>query len=693
MKVLKLKQFRILPLVALLLLAGCGGQAGRSADPPAPGLAPAALPTLPAPAELATRSTSGAFPRFCRADEYTPGKAQQVSIPVGDSGELNFSPDFPASGTGTGPAWAMYGLDLTGYLGLDQLYVTWTTPPPAADFYMGVANYGSNRWEWSQPGLGSPLSVDLDADHRSPSNIYHVIVLLTGTSDATLQWLRIGGNIPPIVTLDADPAGDTGPFLSTLTATAEDAEGEITKYEFDVEGTGSFVDNGIINETTHMYTAIGVVLPAVRVTDEQGAQSVANVRIGVGWLHSYGGPGYDAAASSATAPGNALFLTGIANSWGEGANEPALIAFDGAGNTLVEKTLGTVDGDQGMDIASNAFGAILISGSVYAGASDFNGFSAYLTPGGLIGWQKTWGTSGDEEVSVGCLDDAGNAYLATEYFNGVTAGFFLQKIDSTGTVQWQKSLSLPDNMSSPRIRLGPAGSLYIAAEVGKDPNPGHDVLLCRLDASQNLLWARRLAADEAFSLGNIHVGDETVYICGGLNVEVGPELGCMLLAVGHDGSLLFQRRLDMGGINSWYSATTNPLTDDILLVGGIENQDIADPTLCGVIGRYSPAGELQFVGAYNQSVTNNDFSGITSLSNGGFYVVGRCKDAVGSWYSPTYTEQTDNFAWNPVTPVVAADSLAVTGFTGVLNDNTVPAPTIDTGGGSSDIFVMRWFEP
>jgi hypothetical protein len=88
-------------------------------------------------------------------------------------------------------------------------------------------------------------------------------------------------NRKPIVSLTGPATGTTGQAL-TFTANATDSDGTIRNYAFDLDGDGRFeYDNGASNVAATTYTTAGVRNVGVRVIDDRGGVTYANVRVEV----------------------------------------------------------------------------------------------------------------------------------------------------------------------------------------------------------------------------------------------------------------------------------------------------------------------------------------------------------------------------------------------------------------------------
>jgi hypothetical protein len=687
--------FCILCLVTAMLLLGnaCGGN-GSSVSAPLAQLPTGLSVDLPAVAALKQASAFAFTPRFRDAEDYLPGSAQLVT-PGAETGTLKFEPDYPLGGGGSGPAWSVYALNLADYSGPQELYLEWTDAPAIDDLYIAVANFATGRWEWQSLSSVSYHEPPVDADHISATDFYYIVVLRTGTAASILNWLRIGGNIAPDVALFADPSGGFESVTADLAVYAYDPEGEIILFEFDEYGNGTFVGNGTIPLLNGvLYSSIGAYHPAVRVYDDDGGMTEASTLVGVGWIHSYGQTGYEEANRLASGPAGSMYLTGLANSWGEGANEPAYMSYGPLGSPLVQRTIGRSSGESATDIASNAAGTVLITGSSFNSVEFTSDFVIFqVSPGGVLNWQKTVITPADETGASCQLDADSNAFVAFENNNGVKTSIKLMKFDPSGTVDWQLQFGSDSDLSDPQLRMDSSGNMYLACMLYNDIESRTDLVLSKFDATPSLLWSRIYSGSGDVSLTDMELGSSGVLLCGNLTDAVSSDTDCLLLSVGAAGEFNWQQKLDMSGEEGWAGLSVDPASGDILLVGSMSNQDIADGSQCGTVARYSGNGILQFVSAFNQPMKHNGFNDILGDGAGGYYIVGRGPDNVGVWYTPLFDEIVDISAWENYMPTILDSGIVPTDYTAVMNENTVPVPVIDSGGGSSDMVVLRWFEP
>ncbi|MCB1217062.1 PKD domain-containing protein [bacterium] len=680
------RMLSLICVLGLLVLTACGGSTAPSA--PADPLPVSTLHGLPTVDSLREVSAGEPVPRFSLADAFLAGASQQTTGGAA-AGSLLFQPDFP----GSGPAWAIYGLDLSSYNGPDEATLQWTTEPAEGQLYIGVANFDSSRWDWQLAADPVQLSVPTDAAHRSPSGRLFLSVLVMGSAEAELDWLRIGGNIPPVVELFADNTSGSVPFAVTLTAVASDLDGAISLFSFDELGDGNFVTNGTTAEWNVTYTDPGLYMPVVKVNDGEGGEAMAAARVGAGWIHSYGEAGYDSAAACIPGPGGTLLHTGLANSWGQGGNECALLSWDASGLPGLQFCFGTSNGETFIGIQRNDSGDILMCGSVF----DFGSFSnspvlLKSDSAGNIIYQKQMLTLNGTSDNGAVLAPNGVVTFAGANRKDDISGIDLVRIGTNGIVVTQRRYEAAESLLSPQLYRDSGNNTYLlCTESSAD---GNDLRVIVLSPTLELVWSSVHHTIGDFRLGDAVIAGNSLVICGSLESPIEGESGAIVFSVSAaEGNLEWQNRLDFSGQSGWLGLSRQEASGDLFLVGSIPNQDVSDTTACGIIGRCSANGVIQEVQAFNQANFNNNFDDIAEAPDGSFYITGTGPDNNGSWYEPDFLQFSESANWTTQPLTFKPSTVGVVDWTAVRSDLDVPAPVLDSGGGGNDMLVMRWFQP
>ncbi len=173
------------------------------------------------------------------------------------------------------------------------------------------------------------------------------------------------------------------------------------------------------------------------------------------WQKTYGGSGYDE-AHSIIQTSDGFLIAGQTNSTNgnvtgnHGSYDGCLLKLDNAGAIQWQKTIGDSMGDFMRCIIQTSDGGYITAG--YSSKSGTHGSNDYwvvkLSSAGAIQWQKLYGGSSfDYAYTIIQCNDGGYAVAgAATSSNGDVTGHhasydsWVIKLDSTGNIQWQKSL-------------------------------------------------------------------------------------------------------------------------------------------------------------------------------------------------------------------------------------------------------------
>ena len=124
----------------------------------------------------------------------------------------------------------------------------------------------------------------------------------------------------------------------------------------------------------------------------------------------------------------------------------------------------------------------------------YYGYIAKYNSSGTLQWQKQYSAGGAGSfgnIGFSKVDSSGNIYSGCSNYNASTLAttHFLQKLNSSGTVQWQRSYS---TSSMQGTTLDASSNVYFCGEsVGGSPYRGHIV---KYDSSGAIQWQRVINA-------------------------------------------------------------------------------------------------------------------------------------------------------------------------------------------------------
>jgi hypothetical protein len=211
---------------------------------------------------------------------------------------------------------------------------------------------------------------------------------------------------------------------------------------------------------------------------------------------TWGGIFSDVAEGVASASDGSSYVTGITDSFatdqfGNPSPRIFLVKFGADGSLAWQRIWNgtTIHGLGRPDVAANADGSVYVTGV----AADHGNDAVLLKfdANGTLLWERTWGgTDSDESLAVATALD-GSVYIAgtATSFGPSSAGLFVVKFDSAGSLVWQR---ISDGAAGNAVAVGPDGSVYAAGTTPRPDQIGNfDTVVLKITATGSLVWQWR----------------------------------------------------------------------------------------------------------------------------------------------------------------------------------------------------------
>jgi uncharacterized delta-60 repeat protein len=182
-----------------------------------------------------------------------------------------------------------------------------------------------------------------------------------------------------------------------------------------------------------------------------------------------------------------------------GSGSPSSVTSAPIGvNSLFEKTIGGSSDEAAHSIIQSSDGGYVVAGYTTSfGAGDRDMYVVKLDSSGNVQWTKTIGGSNRDEANS-IIQSSDGGYVVAG-FTGSYGGFYVVKLDSVGNIEWTKRIG--PGMARSIIQSSDGG--YVVA--GHAPGVGSlpDFYVVKLDSGGNVEWAKKIGGsddDEARSI-------------------------------------------------------------------------------------------------------------------------------------------------------------------------------------------------
>ncbi|WP_310556178.1 LamG-like jellyroll fold domain-containing protein [Flavobacterium sp.] len=408
---------------------------------------------------------------------------------------------------------------------------------------------------------------------------------------------------------------------------------------------------------------------------------------------------------------------GVFNLTSAGSFDIFVSKLDATGNLVWAKAMGGTSAEIAYKISLDATGNVYTAG-YFSDTADFDPnigdsnltsagstdiFISKLDASGNFVWaKKMGGLSTDLAFSI-FTDTAGNVYT-TGYFQGIadfdpstsvlnltsnggSYDIFVSKLDTSGNLVWAKAMGSTGNDIGYDVSADAAGNVhttgYFNGTVDFDPNigvsnltssGGQDIFVSKLDASGNLVWAKKMGGgtgDLGLSIivdnaGNVYT---TGYFQGTADFDPNAAVSSLTASGSAD---IFISKLDTTGNIVWAKAMGGTLTD----IGYDVDVDAT--------------GNVYTTGYFQGTADFNPSAGITNLTTAGGQDIFVSKlDVAGNLVWAKAIGGSSNDVGNGIR-VDASGNVYTTGyFQGTVDFDPNSGTSNITSVGGQDIFVHK----
>ena len=211
------------------------------------------------------------------------------------------------------------------------------------------------------------------------------------------------------------------------------------------------------------------------------------------------------------------------------------------------------------EVAIDSSNNIYISGTMFEGGY-FYSIVAKYNSSGTLQWQNKFGGSSKNQYGSSIATDAsGNVVICGFTDSTGTAEFLIYKLNSSGTLQWQKTFGDVYDQGY-GVATDSSDNVYI---IGIGYYATNNFTFAKFDSSGTIQWQRQLGGSSSEIGKSIRVAsDGAIYVCG--YTQSGTFKGFMYARLPNDGSLTGTYTVDSRSISyatSSFTVTTPSLTN------------------------------------------------------------------------------------------------------------------------------------
>lgn len=220
----------------------------------------------------------------------------------------------------------------------------------------------------------------------------------------------------------------------------------------------------------------------------------------------------------------------------KGGRDIWVVKVNSSGTLQWQKSLGGSQDDRGYSVRQTSDGGYIIAGTTRSNDGDVTGYKAWedywvikLDSSGSVQWQKTYGGSKDDEArSIIQTTDGG--YIVAGYSNstdgditGNKGGFdhWILKLDNAGAIQWQKSFGgNQDDRAYTIQQTADGGYIFGGSARSNDGDvtgykDWEDYWVVKINSSGTLQWQKTLGGTKDDIARSILQTDDGGYIVAG----------------------------------------------------------------------------------------------------------------------------------------------------------------------------------
>ncbi len=295
-----------------------------------------------------------------------------------------------------------------------------------------------------------------------------------------------------------------------------------------------------------------------------------------------------------------VYIAGFTKSYGAGDTDVYLAKYNTSGVIQWQRSLGSTGDDRSFSVATDSSGNAYVTGYDLVGTGSRDVITAKYNSSGTLQWQRNLQGINPNNVSDEghgiAVDSSSNIYVAGYHRDRTTSTYhngLLIKYNSSGTIQWQRSLTTSGLLEEQFLAVATdsSGNVYVTGFTGGTGAGNEDILTAKYNSSGTLQWQRILGDiqnDNGFGIGVD--GSSNVYVLG-IYREPSTNNRFLIAKYNSSGTIQWQRQLTTSSSDT-PDAIAVDNAGNVYVVGGTGSTGIiaklpGDGSLTGTYGSFT----------------------------------------------------------------------------------------------------------
>ena len=415
------------------------------------------------------------------------------------------------------------------------------------------------------------------------------------------------------------------------------------------------------------------------------------------WISTWGGSGAEYGVKIEIDSADNIYVIGYTNSTGAGLNDVLITKYNSSGTIQWQRTLGGASNDYGISIAIDSADNVYVAGYTNStGAGGDDALIAKYNSTGTLQWQRRLGGTGNDYGYGIAIDSADNIYVIGYTFSTGAGGsdFLITKYNSSGTIQWQRVLGGASSDYGRRIAIDSADNVYVAGSTFSTGAGGQDVLIAKYNSSGTIQWQRTLGGAGTDASEEIAIdSSDNIYIVGRTNSTGAGSYDLLIAKYNTSGTIQWQRTLG-GASDDYGNSIVIDSADNIYVIG------YTNSTGAGLndflIAKYNTSGTIQWqrvLGGVDHDVANS----IAIDSSNNIYTVGYTSSTGAGGYDLLIAKLPNDGTLTGTYGVWTYQSSALTDATSSLTDSaagltSASSSLTDASSSLTDLGIVQYFQ-